>query len=143
MYRKYYRPFPKCFGYILCIFSLLCGLVNYKISNEVVVDMYFNAYGNLVLFIIGAIAGIFGTLSFSEVIHSNWVMYIGRRTLYVYGIHVVFIELIDKIMIKCGFSFPITFGFLIKGIIVLALTLLTEPIYAWHYAKVKSKFQKK
>lgn len=125
---------------ILFIIDVCASLMNYTFTSEIAVDMWSNAYGIAPLFVIGACAGIGMIIMLSHLTINKFALYVGTKTLYIYGIHIIFIEFIDQITARMLSTVPV-FWFLIKACIVLGLALLTEPIYKYVIGLVYEKFE--
>ncbi len=125
---------------VLFIIEVCVSLMNYTFTSGIVVDMWSNEYGIAPLFVIGACAGIGMIIMISHLTINRFALYIGTKTLYIYGIHIIFIEFIDQITARMLSTLPVLW-FLIKACIVLSLSLLTEPIYKYVIGVVYEKFE--
>lgn len=108
---------------ILCILSIFVSL-----RHGTRVDMWAGNYGNSVLFILGAFIGIGMIVCLSQLFEWNIAQYIGKRTLFIYGIHIILIELFSHILKKVGLNFD-NIGLYIMPFVICG-ALLIEPIYS-------------
>lgn len=86
-------------GLLFIVPNILLGFVNEHLFH-IRVDMWANDYGDLVLFILSAVSGIIFSVSLMQMIHSRLLTYIGRYSLYYYGLHFIVIELVNMLLDK-------------------------------------------
>lgn len=99
------------------------------------IDMWANHYGNVLLFLVASVLGIIATVCFSIVFNQNQIEAIGKDSLYYYGIHVIFVDiivfLVNVIKANIGLIFP-CWQILVTGISVLIVCFCvkkTLPLY--------------
>lgn len=112
---------------ILCILSIFVSLRHFLLVGTIV-DMWAGNYGNSVLFILGAFVGIGMVVCLSQLFEWKIAQYVGRRTLFIYGIHIILIEFFSYILKKIGLNFN-NIGLYIMPFVICG-ALLIEPIYS-------------
>ena len=102
------------------------------------VDMYTGEYGNPLVFLLAASFGILMIVSVAYLTSSRPMSYIGQRTLYIYGIHTLFIDLLNRVALHFGLGALMSnhLSGLVTTPIVLMLCLVTEPLYTKLFYKV-------
>ena len=66
-----------------------------KVSGKQV-DMYSNEYGNLLLFLLASFSGIAFTVVMSNFVSLRSIKFVGKNSLYFYGIHRIAITILSK-----------------------------------------------
>lgn len=106
--------------YILFLIpNIIIGYLNVRRCG-VIIDMWSNKYGSLLLFATSALCGIIFTVVISQMINIKLLGFIGRNSLYYYGLHLIVIDVISKVARRVGIT---TNGF-IKESIIAFVTLI-------------------
>lgn len=118
------------------------ALINYRISGAAV-DMYSNQYGNPVLFLLAAGAGIILIVGISKRLgkKASIISHMGRNSLFYYGMNVLVINLIE---FAANAVFKMTWGtssFVVfaQCTIVVVLTLLLSRLFLPLYSKIEKQ----
>ena len=126
--------------YILSyIIMVVVALTNFKLNGNCRVEMWNNFYGNPILFLVGAICGIVGTIALAKMVNSKVLEFYGKNTLFIYGM-----QLIPKsIFTMLGYEYnlyDISAGrsLVIAIVVTIVFLLMTTPIIAPY-----NKFMKK
>lgn len=117
-------------AWYLPIAGILCvaiGLLNYKLSGNLRVDLYYEHIGNHFLFYISAICGIWATLIFFKVIPEwGWLKSIGQKTLIYYGVHSpIVLVLVEKLVTSISTKYN---GVFVNGYITSTVTTILTII---------------
>lgn len=94
---KYFSVYFLPVGVIL---TVLVGGMNYRLSGNQIVDLYYQQIGNHFLFYLAAISGIWSVLIFFKTLPESSVMKsIGQKTLIYYGVHSpIVLVLVEKLV---------------------------------------------
>ena len=94
---KYFSVYFLPVGGILTVFV---GGMNYRLSGNQIVDLYYQQIGNHFLFYIAAISGIWSVLIFFKTLPESSIMKsIGQKTLIYYGVHSpIVLVLVEKLV---------------------------------------------
>ena len=78
------------FGVVALLGCIIVSHYNYAITNQIVM-FAFSEYANLFLTIAAAFLGIIAVLAFANLCNSKLSLYIGKNTLFIYGVHYFFL----------------------------------------------------
>ena len=121
---KYFSAYFLPVGGIL---TVLVGGVNYRLSGNQIVDLYYQQIGNHFLFYLAAISGIWSVLIFFKTIpESSILKSIGQKTLIYYGVHSpIVLVLVEKLVKELSTKYTGIFvNQYIKTVFVVILTIL-------------------
>lgn len=85
------------------IVNVISGAINTYIISKSKIDMYYGNYGNILLYFISAISGIYFILKLCILIDNvviKKILFIGKNTLYIYCLHQIFIDIGDLFLMK-------------------------------------------
>lgn len=117
--------------------ALLVGLlvnIIFTYFNKPIIDMWGGTYGNFLYFLLQSGGGIIFAVAFSKMFSNKIIQNIGRNSIYYYGIHVVVINILNKILAHISILNKrsiVLFG------IELSLTILIIYICNPIYDKIK------
>ena len=121
---KYFSVYFLPVGGILTVFV---GGMNYRLSGNQIVDLYYQQIGNHFLFYIAAISGIWSVLIFFKTLPESSIMKsIGQKTLIYYGVHSpIVLVLVEKLIKELSTRYTGIFvNQYITTVFVVILTIL-------------------
>lgn len=121
---KYFSAYFLPVGGIL---TVLVGGVNYRLSGNQIVDLYYQQIGNHFLFYLAAISGIWSVLIFFKTIpESSILKSIGQKTLIYYGVHSpIVLVLVEQLVKELSMKYTGIFvNQYITTVFVVILTIL-------------------
>ena len=94
------KYFSVYFLPVVGVLTVLIGRMNYRLSGNQIVDLYYQQIGNHFLFYIAAISGIWSVLIFFKTLPESSIMKsIGQKTLIYYGVHSpIVLVLVEKLV---------------------------------------------
>ncbi len=130
-----------CISILFLSVNLLFSYLNYCILNRTV-GMWSNAYGNILYFVIASLTGILFIVTISNFIKIRCLAYIGKNSIFYYGIHIIFVEIIEIFAKKfpglenTPIAFAVTTAIMIFVLIILRILC---PVYIKLYEKIIKK----
>lgn len=121
---KYFSVYFLPVGVIL---TVLVGGMNYRLSGNQIVDLYYQQIGNHFLLYLAAISGIWSVLIFFKTLPESSVMKsIGQKTLIYYGVHSpIVLVLVEKLVKELSTKYTGIFvNQYITTVFVVILTIL-------------------
>ena len=111
---------------VICIIlTFVVSGVNYYYFDTV--DLYNNAFGNPILFIVAAVSGTLSVILISKAIRKRVLVELGKNSLIYYGLHRIIIDLMFIVYEKIGISIDNTswkaVGFAIVSVCVAIVVL--------------------
>lgn len=94
------KYFSVYFLPVVGVLTVLIGRMNYRLSGNQIVDLYYQQIGNHFLFYLAAISGIWSVLIFFKTLPESSIMKsIGQKTLIYYGVHSpIVLVLVEKLV---------------------------------------------
>lgn len=121
------KYFSVYFLPVVGVLTVLIGRMNYRLSGNQIVDLYYQQIGNHFLFYIAAISGIWSVLIFFKTLPESSIMKsIGQKTLIYYGVHSpIVLVLVEKLVKELSTKYTGIFvNQYITTIFVAILTIL-------------------
>lgn len=114
-------------GLLFVIPNITVGFLNsYMFDTRV--DMWSNDYGSLVLYLISAFSGIYFCITLSTIVKPNWLNYIGRYSLYFYGLHLMIVEVMTKVMNRVIDTSKVIDQYIAMFVTVLSVLLILNVL---------------
>lgn len=116
---------------ISLIVNIIFTFLNYKLLDRPV-DMWSNVYGNAIFYLLAALSGILFALLVSSYLNWNVFVILGQRTIYYYGLHTIFIQVLAAIIVRFvnnSFLQSSVFGLFSSIFIVLFIVVILWPFY--------------
>ncbi|MBR0412369.1 MAG: acyltransferase family protein [Eubacterium sp.] len=91
---------------LICLMmSLVCNSVNIKMFDIRQVNMFFNIYGNYVLFVLSSLSGSVAVIGLAQIISKVWaVNYIGANSIPFFAFHQTLFYIINQLLGKPEFG---------------------------------------
>lgn len=121
------KYFSVYFLPVVGVLTVLIGRMNYRLSGNQIVDLYYQQIGNHFLFYLAAISGIWSVLIFFKTLPESSIMKsIGQKTLIYYGVHSpIVLVLVEKLVKELSTKYTGIFvNQYITTIFVAILTIL-------------------
>lgn len=121
------KYFSVYFLPVVGVLTVLIGRMNYRLSGNQIVDLYYQQIGNHFLFYIAAISGIWSVLIFFKTLPESSIMKsIGQKTLIYYGVHSpIVLVLVEKLVKELSARYTGIFvNQYITTVFVVILTIL-------------------
>ena len=121
------KYFSVYFLPVVGVLTVLIGIMNYRLSGNQIVDLYYQQIGNHFLFYIAAISGIWSVLIFFKTLPESSIMKsIGQKTLIYYGVHSpIVLVLVEKLIKELSSRYTGIFvNQYITTVFVVILTIL-------------------
>lgn len=121
------KYFSVYFLPVVGVLTVLIGRMNYRLSGNQIVDLYYQQIGNHFLFYIAAISGIWSVLIFFKTLPESSIMkLIGQKTLIYYGVHSpIVLVLVEKLVKELSARYTGIFvNQYITTVFVVILTIL-------------------
>lgn len=121
------KYFSVYFLPVVGVLTVLIGIMNYRLSGNQIVDLYYQQIGNHFLFYIAAISGIWSVLIFFKTLPESSIMKsIGQKTLIYYGVHSpIVLVLVEKLVKELSAKYTGIFvNQYITTVFVVILTIL-------------------
>lgn len=121
------KYFSVYFLPVVGVLTVLIGRMNYRLSGNQIVDLYYQQIGNHFLFYIAAISGIWSVLIFFKTLPESSIMKsIGQKTLIYYGVHSpIVLVLVEKLVKELSSRYTGIFvNQYITTVFVVILTIL-------------------
>lgn len=130
------KYFSVYFLPVVGVLTVLIGRMNYRLSGNQIVDLYYQQIGNHFLFYIAAISGIWSVLIFFKTLPESSIMKsIGQKTLIYYGVHSpIVLVLVEKLIKELSNKYTgIFINQYITTSIVVILTILGCESIVWMF----------
>lgn len=123
------KYFSVYFLPVVGVLTVLIGRMNYRLSGNQIVDLYYQQIGNHFLFYIAAISGIWSVLIFFKTLPESSIMKsIGQKTLIYYGVHSpIVLVLVEKLVKELSARYT---GIFVNQYITTVFVYLTLPAQA-------------
>lgn len=121
------KYFSVYFLPVVGVLTVVVGGMNYRLSGNQIVDLYYQQIGNHFLFYIAAISGIWSVLIFFKTLPESSIMKsIGQKTLIYYGVHSpIVLVLVEKLVKELSARYTGIFvNQYITTVFVVILTIL-------------------
>lgn len=121
------KYFSVYFLPVVGVLTVVVGGMNYRLSGNKIVDLYYQQIGNHFLFYIAAISGIWSVLIFFKTLPESSIMKsIGQKTLIYYGVHSpIVLVLVEKLVKELSARYTGIFvNQYITTVFVVILTIL-------------------
>lgn len=121
------KYFSVYFLPVVGVLTVVVGGMNYRLSGNQIVDLYYQQIGNHFLFYIAAISGIWSVLIFFKTLPESSIMKsIGQKTLIYYGVHSpIVLVLVEKLVKELSAKYTGIFvNQYITTVFVVILTIL-------------------
>ena len=121
------KYFSVYFLPVVGVLTVVVGGMNYRLSGNKIVDLYYQQIGNHFLFYLAAISGIWSVLIFFKTLPESSIMKsIGQKTLIYYGVHSpIVLVLVEKLVKELSTKYTGIFvNQYITTIFVAILTIL-------------------
>lgn len=109
---------------VMYIIMVPVAYLNFKQSGQRI-EMYANNYGNAVMFMIAAIAGVLGTIGLSKVFENKkQLSELGKYSLYIYGMQNIFKVYVGKYYDRYSFYEERCYKTILLGVILSFIVLI-------------------
>lgn len=128
-------------GVAALVVNIIFAYLNYRVMGRTI-GMWSNAYGTLPYFIISAFLGIAFTILVSNLINFKEIKIIGRHSIFYYGIHILFVQLLVQIIGKfISIENDIVAFVLSTAVVLIVLVALRilYPLYSKFYGVIIEK----
>lgn len=89
------------YAFVAIVGNILCAILNYKAAGSRV-EMVVNEYGIFVIFVVGAVLGVYAVIHICKILEgTKWskiISYIGKNSIVFYGFHISINGYVDRIL---------------------------------------------